>query len=86
MTYALATAAAAQLSLAALRLTKTLYRRYLRTPIDPTSYGSWALITGCTDGIGKAYARELAKKGTDSLAGTADNVNAVESGNVVGGS
>jgi 17beta-estradiol 17-dehydrogenase / very-long-chain 3-oxoacyl-CoA reductase len=25
--------------------------------------GSWAVITGCTDGIGKAYAEMLAKKG-----------------------
>jgi 17beta-estradiol 17-dehydrogenase / very-long-chain 3-oxoacyl-CoA reductase len=26
-------------------------------------YGSWAVVTGCTDGIGKAYAENLAKKG-----------------------
>ena len=26
-------------------------------------FGSWAVVTGCTDGIGKAYAELLAKKG-----------------------
>ena len=26
-------------------------------------YGSWAVVTGCTDGIGKAYAEQLAKRG-----------------------
>jgi 17beta-estradiol 17-dehydrogenase / very-long-chain 3-oxoacyl-CoA reductase len=26
-------------------------------------YGSWAVVTGCTDGIGKAYAEHLAKRG-----------------------
>ncbi|CAF0739153.1 unnamed protein product [Brachionus calyciflorus] len=26
-------------------------------------YGSWAVVTGCTDGIGKAYAEKLAKLG-----------------------
>jgi 17beta-estradiol 17-dehydrogenase / very-long-chain 3-oxoacyl-CoA reductase len=27
------------------------------------SYGSWAVVTGATDGIGKAYAKALAKRG-----------------------
>jgi 17beta-estradiol 17-dehydrogenase / very-long-chain 3-oxoacyl-CoA reductase len=27
------------------------------------SYGQWAVVTGCTDGIGKAYAELLAKTG-----------------------
>ena len=26
-------------------------------------YGEWAVITGCTQGIGKCYAEELAQKG-----------------------
>ena len=26
-------------------------------------YGEWAVITGCTQGIGKCYAEEMAKKG-----------------------
>ncbi|RZC36090.1 hydroxysteroid dehydrogenase-like protein 1, partial [Asbolus verrucosus] len=30
-------------------------------------YGTWALITGSTDGIGKAYARELAKRGLNII-------------------
>merc|ERR1712000_575235 len=25
-------------------------------------YGQWAIVTGCTDGIGKAFATELSKK------------------------
>ncbi|KAG7161168.1 inactive hydroxysteroid dehydrogenase-like protein 1 [Homarus americanus] len=28
-------------------------------------YGKWAVVTGSTDGIGKAYARELAKRGVN---------------------
>ncbi len=27
------------------------------------SYGSWAVVTGCTDGIGKAYVEQFAKRG-----------------------
>jgi 17beta-estradiol 17-dehydrogenase / very-long-chain 3-oxoacyl-CoA reductase len=37
--------------------------RCLKTPLDPRSLGQWAVITGSTDGIGKEYAMQLAKKG-----------------------
>ncbi|XP_037048376.1 very-long-chain 3-oxoacyl-CoA reductase-like [Bradysia coprophila] len=32
-------------------------------PINLRHYGDWALVTGATDGIGKQYARSLAKRG-----------------------
>jgi 17beta-estradiol 17-dehydrogenase / very-long-chain 3-oxoacyl-CoA reductase len=32
-----------------------------------TDYGSWALVTGATDGIGKAISFELANKGLNLL-------------------
>lgn len=31
--------------------------------VDVKKYGSWAVVTGATDGIGKAYAEALSKKG-----------------------
>ncbi|KAJ8773618.1 hypothetical protein K2173_005864 [Erythroxylum novogranatense] len=36
---------------------------FLRPPKNLKKYGSWVLITGSTDGIGKALALELAAKG-----------------------
>jgi len=31
------------------------------------SYGDWAVVTGATDGIGKAYCEQLAKEGINIL-------------------
>lgn len=36
--------------------------RLFRTPKQLTSYGRWAVVTGATDGIGRAIALELAKQ------------------------
>ena len=40
-----------------------MYAKLLRAPKNLTKYGKWAIVTGATDGIGKAIAFELAKKG-----------------------
>jgi 17beta-estradiol 17-dehydrogenase / very-long-chain 3-oxoacyl-CoA reductase len=40
-----------------------VYRLTLRPPVNLSKYGSWAVVTGSTDGIGKAYALALAKHG-----------------------
>lgn len=47
----------------ALRFLGTLYRYFLRPPVKFTKLGKWAVVTGATDGIGKAYALALAKQG-----------------------
>merc|ERR1711977_352862 len=40
-----------------------LYRTFLRPGQNlKKKYGGWAVVTGCTDGIGKAFCEELAKK------------------------
>lgn len=39
------------------------YKTFLRPAKDLTKYGKWAIVTGATDGIGKAYAFALAKQG-----------------------
>lgn len=41
--------------------------RLFRAPVDLTKKAKWAVITGATDGIGKAMATELASKGLNVL-------------------
>ena len=40
-----------------------IYRLVSPVKIDVKKLGEWALVTGSTDGIGKAFAFELAKRG-----------------------
>ncbi|KAF3431136.1 hypothetical protein FNV43_RR25866 [Rhamnella rubrinervis] len=42
-----------------------VYVNFLRPPKNLKKYGSWALVTGPTDGIGKGFAFQLAHKGLD---------------------
>lgn len=44
-----------------------LYRTLLRAPQNLNSYGAWAVVTGASDGIGKAFAAELARRGLHLL-------------------
>ncbi|KAH0875338.1 hypothetical protein HID58_072700 [Brassica napus] len=46
-----------------LSLLNSLYIYFLRPAKNLRRYGSWAIITGPTDGIGKAFAFQLARKG-----------------------
>lgn len=52
--------AAAQL---AYRVAHGLYVFLLRPAKNIKKLGKWAVVTGATDGIGKAYADALARKG-----------------------
>ena len=45
------------------RLAAFLYRLFYPIRVDVKKFGEWALVTGSTDGIGRAYAKELAKRG-----------------------
>lgn len=48
----------------AICLMSRIYKTFLARPIDLTKYkGQWAAVTGSTDGIGKAFAMALARKG-----------------------
>ncbi len=49
------------------RLATFIYRLLSPVRIDVKKLGEWAVITGSTDGIGKAYAFELAKRGRDII-------------------
>lgn len=43
------------------------YATFLRPARNLKKYGSWSIITGATDGIGKAFAEEMARKGINVL-------------------
>lgn len=43
------------------------YKFFLRPGKELKQYGQWAVVTGATDGIGKAYAMELARQGLNVL-------------------
>ncbi|KAI3426745.1 uncharacterized protein J3R85_009606, partial [Psidium guajava] len=40
-----------------------VHSTFLRPHKDLVKYGPWALVTGCTDGIGRAFAFRLAQRG-----------------------
>ncbi|KAI5066957.1 hypothetical protein GOP47_0017485 [Adiantum capillus-veneris] len=44
------------------RLCTWLWRYFLRPGKNLSRYGSWAVVTGCTDGIGKGFCFQLAKR------------------------
>jgi len=44
-----------------------LLRFFMIPPADLKKYGEWAIVTGCTDGIGQEYARQLAKQGLNMV-------------------
>lgn len=46
-----------------LALLRGVYVHFLRPGKNLKKYGSWAVVTGPTDGIGKGFAFQLAKKG-----------------------
>ncbi|XP_028779037.1 very-long-chain 3-oxoacyl-CoA reductase 1 [Neltuma alba] len=51
------------LSKALIYFARWVWVMFLRPPKNLKTYGSWAIITGSTDGIGKAISLELASKG-----------------------
>uniref|UniRef100_A0A914C7Y6 Uncharacterized protein n=1 Tax=Acrobeloides nanus TaxID=290746 RepID=A0A914C7Y6_9BILA len=43
-------------------LLRSIWAHFFSTPLDLKPYqDSWTVVTGCTDGIGRAYIEELAK-------------------------
>jgi 17beta-estradiol 17-dehydrogenase / very-long-chain 3-oxoacyl-CoA reductase len=51
------------LIVSAWRTLLSLYRRCILPPKHPKEYGKWAMITGCTYGIGAAFVHHLAREG-----------------------
>lgn len=46
-----------------LQFLRWVFAAFLRPPKNLRRYGAWAVVTGPTDGIGKGFAFELARKG-----------------------
>lgn len=46
---------------------QAFYRFFLRPGKNLKKFGGWGVVTGATDGIGKAYAFELARQGLSLL-------------------
>jgi 17beta-estradiol 17-dehydrogenase / very-long-chain 3-oxoacyl-CoA reductase len=51
----------------ALAFLNWVYVNFLRPAKNLKKYGSWALVTGPTDGIGKGFAFQLARKGINLI-------------------
>lgn len=78
---------AISVSFVALKVVASLwsgFKAYILSPMlglgaDLKSFGSWAVVTGSTDGIGKAYALELARRGLNIVlvSRSADKLKAV---------
>lgn len=58
----------------------SIYKTFIRRGVKPTKLGKWAVVTGATDGIGKAYAMALAGKGVSIvlISRTEEKLQAVE--------
>lgn len=56
----------------ALAILGFLWAYALRPGLSAKRLGPWAAVTGATDGIGKAYSEELAKKGEQVVDESAD--------------
>lgn len=60
-------ALAVLVALAVVRILRLVYVFFLRPGRQLRKYGEWAIVTGATDGIGYAYAFELAAQGLSIL-------------------